>query len=378
MMHRFIEKYWLHVLMVATVITRLPFLSTGYGADIDAWLVARSASDLWNTGVYRESRLPGYPLHEFVSAPLIGLGGAPLSNGATLVATLFAIAVWSGIIRNAGIHKKLTVMAFAFAPVVWQNSAVTLDYLWSLLFILLSFDALYRQRFILGGVALGIAAGFRPSNIAAVIPLLCLMYLQKQDLRRVALFVSTAAVVVTVAFIPLLLRYGIPGWFIATGHEMSDVLHPQAAMRWIAFFYRTIYFMGPFAALAAGYALWKKKDGIAASVRSGDPVVVSSIVGVSTFWLLFLWLPMDRAYLLPAFPFFLLLVDRVSTRRVFAVFTLLLVLSSVISFDVIDATTRRTFRPNVHAGMVLEEFILRRASLSDREAMFRAWTQPQY
>jgi len=338
-MYALIRQYWLPIIMVTTVLTRLPFLWTGYGADADAWLVANSASHLWNTGEYH---------------------GAPLSNAATLAATLIAIAVWSKISHQTGQHKKPLVIAFAFAPVVWQHSAVTLDYMWSLLFILLSLYAVFRQRILIAGIALGISAGFRPSNFVAIVPLLCLLYLQKQDFKHVLVFVLSAITVSVAAFIPLIVKYGIPGWFVATRQEMSDVLHPPFVMRGIAFFYRTTYFIGPLAGMIAGYVFWKRRDELLASVRSHDPIVVTSLLGIFTFLLAFLWLPLDRAYLLPALPFLLLLVDRLSSQRVFILFTVFLVLSALISVDVIDAKTRRTFGLNVHPGMVIEELLMRK------------------
>jgi MFS family permease len=365
-MRDFVERYWLAIVLAATILTRLPFLWTGYGADGDDWLVAKSALRLWTTGVYHESRLPGYPLHEIVSAPFVGMGGAPLSNAATLLATLAAIVVWSRIADRIGRHTKLLVIAFAFAPVVWQHSAETIDYMWSLLFILASLLALLRQRVLFAGIALGIAAGFRPSNFAAIVPLLCLLYLQKQSPGRGLTFIFSALLMSVVAFIPLVVRYGVPGWLVATQQEMSDVLFPRFAMRCIAFFYRTVYFIGPLAAGIAGFAFWKRKDLILTSLRSRDPIVVTSLLGVFIFLLLFLWLPMERAYLLPALPFFLLLVDKVSSRRLFAAFTLFLVLSALVNFDVIDTHDRRAFKPNIHPGMVIEELAIREKLLPER------------
>ena len=359
----FMRSFWLPIVITMTVLTRLPFLWTGYGADADAWLVAKSASLLWNTGIYHESRLPGYPLHEIVSAPFVGLGGAPLSNAATLVVTLVAIVAWSKISHHIGQHKKLLVIAFAFAPVVWQHSAVTLDYMWSLLFIVLSLQAILNQRILLAGIVLGIAAGFRPSNLAAIVPLLCLLYLRRQKIEDILVFVLSAILVSVGAFIPLIMKYGIPGWFIATRQEMSDVLYPTFMMRCISFLYRTIYFVGPLTSVIVGYVLWTSKNVIIASARSRDPIIVTSLVGLFTFLLLFLWLPLERAYLLPALPFLLLLIDRLSSPRLFMIFTLFLIFSALVSLDVIDANNRRSFRPNIHLGMVIEELIIRKELL---------------
>jgi len=294
--NNFFERHWFSVILITTVFTHLPFLWSGYGADADAWLIAKSASILWSTGHYQESRLPGYPLHEIISAPLVGLGGAPLSNAATLTITLIGTIVWNKIVSRAGQHKKMLVVAFAFAPIVWQHSADTLDYVWSLLFILLSFYAILNRYILLAGVVLGISAGFRPSNLAAIIPFLCLIYLITNNIKQIIIFILSVSTVAVCAFVPLMIKYGIPGWLIATQQEMSDVTHPQLAMRFIAFFYRTIYFIGPLAALTTIYIFWKRRQEIVASIRTKDPIVVTSILCIITFLLLFLWLPLERTY----------------------------------------------------------------------------------
>jgi hypothetical protein len=358
------SRYWLPLILIAIVLTRLPFLWTGYGADADAWFVANSASEFWHTGNYTESRLPGYPLHEIISAPFVALGGAPVSNLATLAATLIAVLVWNGIVRRVGQHQKFLVLAFAFAPVVWQNSAVTLDYMWSLLFILISLHATLNQWLLVAGVGLGIAAGFRPSNFILIVPLVCLMHLQKQESKQIVKFTFVALMTMICAFIPLMMKYGLSGWLMATQQEMRDV-HPQTAMRFISFFYRTLYFIGPLAAMTAWYTLWKNRTALVDAIRSSDPLVVVSMAGIITFLCLFLWLPLERAYLLPAFPFFLLLVDKYSSSQAFILFTVLLVLSGLVNFDVIKADDRRSFGVNVHWGMVVEEF-------QNREDMLRA------
>ncbi|MBX2991645.1 MAG: DUF2029 domain-containing protein [Bacteroidetes bacterium] len=364
----FLSRYWLYLVLSAVVFTRVPFLWTGYGADADAWLVANSASTLRNTGTYLESRLPGYPLHEIVSALFVPSGGAPLSNAATLVATLIAVYIWNSIVQRLARHQKMLVIAFAFSPVIWQHSAVTLDYMWSLLAILLSLHAILKQRIVLAGIALGIAAGFRPANLVAVVPLLSLIIAQRMDRRQLLKLAFVTCATTTAVFLPLVIKYGITGWFTATREQMSDV-HLEPVMRVAAFLYRSIYFIGPLTAAVAGYVLFVNRVVAVRSIRVRDPIILASIIGVVTFLLLFLWLPLERAYLLPALPFLLLLMDRCSPRRAFSVFTVLLVLSGLVTVDVIQVGNRRAFGVNVHEGMVFEELHNRTQMLREREAV---------
>ena len=66
------------------VCSRLPFLRPGYGADADAWRVARVAHAMAATRDYEASRLPGYPVQEIGSALPAWAGPVGL-NGATAV-----------------------------------------------------------------------------------------------------------------------------------------------------------------------------------------------------------------------------------------------------------------------------------------------------
>lgn len=54
-----IQKNWLLVVIVCLlIISRVPFIPLGYGADDDAWRIARSVKLLCNACTYSVSRLP--------------------------------------------------------------------------------------------------------------------------------------------------------------------------------------------------------------------------------------------------------------------------------------------------------------------------------
>lgn len=55
-------------LVVSTIafLSRLPFLDAGYGNDWDSWAMASTAREIATTGTYTASRLPGYPVPEFI------------------------------------------------------------------------------------------------------------------------------------------------------------------------------------------------------------------------------------------------------------------------------------------------------------------------
>lgn len=355
---------WSIILLV--IVTRLPFLFSGYGADADAWLAANSARMFWETGEYLESRLPGYPLHELISAPLVGIGGAPFSNAGTLFVSVCAIVVWFRFVRRTGRNPALLVTAFAFAPVFWQNSAVTLDYTWSLLFVLLALQAAHSGQAHYAGVMIAVAAGFRPSNLVVVVPLVILLIAGERHPGKAIRFLLVAGVSSALFLSPVLLKYGPAGWITSTMTEMSD-MQPDIGLRIVSFFYRIIWFFGPVAFLLLVAMAVKNRNHLTAAIRSHDAVVRASLAGVTVLTALFFALPLERAYLLPMFPFVLLLADRVMSKGVLTLFTIALIVSGFVSIDVIDAQERRKGHLNVHAGMVLQEYMLRDALKKEKK-----------
>ena len=71
-------KYFLFFL--AVLLSRLPFISDGYGLDGDSWAVALTARNIHDTGSYEASRLPGYPVQELLRGDLEFIGAHPMAG----------------------------------------------------------------------------------------------------------------------------------------------------------------------------------------------------------------------------------------------------------------------------------------------------------
>lgn len=358
---------FLAITLVLMVLIVLPFIWMGYGADADAWLIANAAKQLWQTGVYSVSRFPGFPLHEILSAPLVALGGAPLSNSATVLAGLAAVVVWAFIVRRHARYPRLSLVSLAFTPLFLLNLPVTMDYVWSLLFVLLALQASLRSKPVAAGILVGIAAGFRPANLAAIIPLAVMLRLAGLDSKTIQKCGVAAVVTTLVAFLPVFIRYGPVDWITDTFTEMSDV-HPLMGKRVLAFGYRSLYALGPLATLTAIALFAVRRVVLVRSVRLRDPIVIGSASGVAVYLVLFFLLPLDRSYLLPAFPFLLLLVDSVATRSWYIVFAACLFNMLVMNPDIIahDGPSS-TLRPALRWGRTIESMQERKDFLRNRQ-----------
>ena len=358
--------------MLIVAAAGIPFLAAGYGADPDAWLVAQAASHLWHTGQYSASRLPGYPLHEIVSAPLVALGGCVAANAGTLAAALFLTVMWYRLSRAWGAHPALLFFSLICAPIILMNAATTMDYVWSLAFILAALDSARNRHTILAGVCIGIAGGFRPSNLTVVVPLF--LYVEGTEGRRATIKLLAVSVLTTlVATLPIMMTYEGPvRWFSITRDIMSDV-HPAPNARVLDFLYRTIYALGPLATLAILIALWKGNRQLRESARAKDPLVVASLAAVGILLIQFFALPLERAYLLPAIPFLLFLVDRVSSARQSLVVLLCIVSMNLVNPDItVHASNRPAFSPALREGRIAESWQERQAMMALQQKLHNA------
>src|SRR3989304_568661 len=156
------------VLAVLYVVSRIPWLDMGYGTDPAAWRVALSAHYLLDSGEYLPSRLPGYPLHEFVTVPLVKAGWV-WTNLSTVGISLVGVYLFARLAERLELPAPgALVLGFAFAPLLWINSVTTMDYMWGLTCILAAYLLACDGRAAPAGVAVGLAAGVRLLGVAVV------------------------------------------------------------------------------------------------------------------------------------------------------------------------------------------------------------------
>src|SRR5581483_7865126 len=135
---------------------------------------------LWSHHAYLPSRLPGYPVHE-LSAALLIRGGWLATNSATLLMSLAGVWLFAAIARRHRLPQPgLLVLTFAFTPLLWNNSTVTMDYNWGLTFVLAAYLALSDRRYLLAGVLLGLGAGCRLTEAAFVGPFLLILLRERR------------------------------------------------------------------------------------------------------------------------------------------------------------------------------------------------------
>ncbi len=313
------------------LLSRLPWISAGYGTDPDSYRVVLAARAMAATGEYVASRLPGYPVHEL--GTVLVKDSAWASNGLTAGWSVVAFVFFALILARLEVQSPLLLAgAFAAVPAVYLNSVCTIDYGWALALILGSTYCALDERPKVAGVLLGLAIGCRITSGAMILPLSWLtakLAAKATRKERCLGFLITALVIGGLSYLPAVFQYGL-GFFTFYEHGYPSL---QAVLR-----RATVGVWGPIGCLAfAGLAgaLLFCRDHLVAVWRHpnwrrelGFCALVLALYGIA-----FLRLPHQSGYLLPAVPFVLLAVGRFAPPRILQIFCGLLLLSPWLSLD---------------------------------------------
>ncbi|MCE3278833.1 MAG: hypothetical protein K0S44_1024 [Bacteroidetes bacterium] len=198
-------------LFLLVFVSRLPFLSAGYGIEEDSWGIALAAFHTKLSGIYEPSRFPGHPVQELIYSALWGKGPV-IFNGLSAFFSAIAAVYFARILQYLNFrHYFIAGLAFAFVPIVYISSTYTIDFMWSEAFVLMSFYSLLRNRLILCGLLLGLAVGCRITCGVMIIPFLIILW-ENNDLKKNFLSLLKICVpmviVVFFVFLPLILQFG--------------------------------------------------------------------------------------------------------------------------------------------------------------------------
>ena len=201
----------LSILFLIVFISRLPFLSAGFGAEEDSWGIALAAFHTKISGIYEPSRFPGHPVQELIYSFLWGMG--PLVfNGLSALFSAIGTVFFALILKQLQFkHFFIAALAFAFVPVYFISSTYTIDFVWTEAFVLISFYYLLKNKLILSGIFLGLAIGCRITSGAMLLPFMIIIWQQK-DLKQNAIQLIKIIVpmifIIALAFFPLVKQYG--------------------------------------------------------------------------------------------------------------------------------------------------------------------------
>lgn len=353
-------------LAVAVLLSRLPFLGPGAGNDNDGWFLVNAAREMAATGRYTTSRFPGYPIQEWLASWVARAGGGPPAmNLLSALAAAACAFVFARLLRRLGARDVvLAAAALVCVPAAYVASVSAMDYLFAVAFVLAAAHARVSGRSALAGLWLGLAIGTRLTS-AALLPAILLLPPPRPERGSPRAAVFLAGIAIALGALCYLPAYGRYGWGfmrfvdpLGTGNSPLDfvtgIFHldrlpfPPALIvgQATALLWGIPGTLVLVAALLAGaFATRTPRSRAAggalpAASRAYDSaparVLLAAGAAIATELVLYLRLPLDEGYLLPAVPFTLLLAAAVSPRSWFrAACIAMLVSPFVLGVDVV-------------------------------------------
>ena len=312
------------------LLSRLPFLFDGFGAEEDAWALPLVAERIGETGIYEVSRLPGHPVQEITYSMMYDATPVMYNLLTALISTAGLLA-FALMLRNFG-HSQplLTTLAVAFTPIVWINSTNDLDYTWAMGFILASGFFISRRFPLMAGLFTGLAIGCRITSGAMLLPYAVLIwYTQSTDTRKrqLLLYLLSALTAAAVCFLPVYIQYGTSFF---TYYEHFPI--PGFAKN----FYKGV--LGVWGtpgsiAILAGILLMilqqNKSAQTAMDIRIRTGLHHASVFVVLLYTISFIRLPLKSAFMIPLVPFMILLFSLLLSRPQLRAITVTLFLSGL-------------------------------------------------
>jgi hypothetical protein len=298
------------------------------GIEPDAWRVLLAARHIAENHTYIASRLPGFPVPEWIFS-LFTAYPTSVVIALTFLVSLGGFISYYRLLGVVGVQERLLLtLAYAFTPVVIINSFTVMDYMWSISFALFSFLLTAKRRYILAGIFLGVATGCRISASLMVLPL-CYLIWSSYDDRRTGLyqgllFFTPAVFVSLLCYLPVFLTYGISFLEKSIGTGAPFLQLARIAL---------IDSLGPIGALVfAGVAVVHLINGNKLKSRKPQAFVQWNRICwmvVTLFAVLYLFLPVKAGYLIPLIPFALLLARIHLSQVSFRILATGLILSSL-------------------------------------------------
>lgn len=317
------------LLVIFVLLTRVPFLSHGYGIDGDSWSVAITANNIHNSGIYEASRLPGYPIHEYLGSIFVKAGPIGL-NGLTAVFSCIAVLFFALTLRALRFKQIfLASITFSMVPVFYIQSTTTIDYVIAMGFIMAAMYALFRDKLILSGILLGLAIGARITSGAMLIPFSILLVdneEMKESIKRIMRLIGPALITGLFFFVPVIATYG-PGFFTyydVPYPSIAKVLYKLSIEVW-----GVVGFLGLLISTGLLFLterITQKKFLFPRAVN--EKFVIAWLVAIDLYIIAFLKLPMESGYLIPIIPFVIMLFGKYLYNRAFIFFCGMLILSA--------------------------------------------------
>ncbi len=331
MIKSFSEKTQLFLLVLITALSRLPFIFDGYGVEEDSWGLVVNAYEMKRTGHYLASRFPGHPLQEYIYR-LIYDEPAWVYNFFSLLAGVVGVAFFFKALRKMQFSGAFfAALMFCFTPVFYIAGTYTIDFAWTIAFVMVSFYFLMDRKLILSGIFIGMATGCRITSEIFLLPWALLLYSGldlKTTIRNIFRISIPAILVGALWFIPVYHQYG------KSFFDFSDQFpYPSLAKVIYKATFGVFGFVGicvlGFYKLVGLKNVYRKNLQAVTLFRTERLIFVCALI-IVLHLVSYLRLPQKSGYMVPAIPFLILAIGLMLTEKQFRIASFLFILSPFI------------------------------------------------
>jgi hypothetical protein len=314
------EKTQLLILVLITGLSRLPFIFDGYGVEEDSWGLVANAYEMKKAGHYLASRFPGHPLQEYVYR-IIYDQPAWVYNFFSLLAGVVAVAFFFKALKKMQFNGAfVAALIFCFTPVFYIAGTYTIDFAWTIAFVMLSFYFLLDQKLILSGIFIGMATGCRITSEVFLLPWALLLYSGldvKTSIKNVLRISIPAILVGIIWFIPVYMQYG------KTFFDFSDQFpYPSIPKVIYKATVGVFGFTGMLALIFFGFVALKncfKKNIQAVTLFRTEKLIGMCLLVILLHIISYLRLPQKSGYMVPSIPFFILFLGLAISEKQFRI-----------------------------------------------------------
>lgn len=347
----------------------------GYGFDDDGYSLVRVVQQLLAEHVYLPSRFQGAVVAELPMGLAAHLFGSLGSNLVVLACAIAGLAAFLATLRLYGIGcRGLVLAAIVSNGVVLIASATSMDYMVAFGIFAVGLYALASGEDVLGVVLLGLSAGARIfyislAEVAVVFVLLERRRTTPVSLLHLASCMVCAFLVAGLCYLSVWFNHGLKfDWLNAA--RPTDQGLAGLAVRWA---YKVVMFAGvPAIVLGAlGWLLLDRREGGVASRGgpAGRPLAFAAfaVAVVALHLALFLWIPIDASYLIPALPFGAAVLAVLGWRGALAGLTIGQLISTLVVLDPLTIAhpaadvcmrshaTGVRLKPHIAPGLLVED-----------------------
>lgn len=313
------ENHAIGIVCILVFLSRLPFLSHGFGHEEDSWGLAVNALGMHERGDYEASRLPGHPLQEYVYAFLVPWISPVLFNLLSALFSVMGVFYFARIMQHLKLEKPwLGALVLGMVPVYFASSTYTIDYVWSLALTLASGYYFLKNKWWLAGLLLGASVACRLSAAASLlcfVPLLTTPLLSRESFRAFFLTLLFSLPVILLFYAPALHRYG---WGFLTFTDQFP--YPNLP--------KFLYKAGPGVwGLLGLLALAIFSIPAILSPTSKKNITLALLIACLLWGIAYLRLPLKSGYLIPLLPFVVLFFFERLHGKKLAIFSLMMCLS---------------------------------------------------